>query len=92
MGQKWANPCLGLSLKHFGGWVDTQGRGPGEPQRWPRLGALGAASPDAIGPAGEMLSKPTAVRYDTEMAYHLLRWEPGHNAPSNVSYEVEHKV
>lgn len=39
-----------------------------------------------------MLPKPRAVRYDTEMAYHLLRWEPGHDAPSNVSYEVEHIV
>lgn len=69
-----------------------QGLGGHPGSRWPRPGALGAASPDAIGPAGEMLPKPRAVRYDTEMAYHLLRWEPGHDAPSNVSYEVEHIV
>ncbi|NXT00643.1 I10R1 protein, partial [Jacana jacana] len=41
---------------------------------------------------GEQLASPTHVRFDAEMAHHLLRWEPGHNPPSDVLYEVEHKV
>uniref|UniRef100_A0A8V5GVH1 Uncharacterized protein n=1 Tax=Melopsittacus undulatus TaxID=13146 RepID=A0A8V5GVH1_MELUD len=38
------------------------------------------------------LERPTQVRFAAEIAHHLLRWEPGHNSPSNVLYEVEHKV
>ncbi|XP_033925537.1 interleukin-10 receptor subunit alpha isoform X2 [Melopsittacus undulatus] len=41
---------------------------------------------------GERLERPTQVRFAAEIAHHLLRWEPGHNSPSNVLYEVEHKV
>ncbi|XP_061334151.1 interleukin-10 receptor subunit alpha isoform X1 [Pezoporus flaviventris] len=43
-------------------------------------------------PAGERLARPTRVRFAAEIAHHLLRWEPGHNPPSSVLYEVEHKV
>ncbi|NXJ69011.1 I10R1 protein, partial [Rostratula benghalensis] len=46
----------------------------------------------ALGPAGEQLARPRQVRFDAEMARHLLRWEPGHNPPSDVRYEVEHNV
>lgn len=48
--------------------------------------------PLALGPAGERLASPTRVRFAAEMLHHLLRWEPGHNPPSDVRYEVEHKV
>ncbi|NXN37832.1 I10R1 protein, partial [Rhinoptilus africanus] len=41
---------------------------------------------------GEPLASPRHVRFAAEMAHHLLRWEPGHNPPSDVRYEVEHKV
>ncbi|NXR00636.1 I10R1 protein, partial [Sagittarius serpentarius] len=41
---------------------------------------------------GETLASPTRVRFAAEIAHHLLRWEPGHNPPSDVRYEVEHKV
>ncbi|NXH68172.1 I10R1 protein, partial [Hydrobates tethys] len=41
---------------------------------------------------GEKLASPTRVRFAAEIAHHLLRWEPGHNNPSDVRYEVEHKV
>ncbi|KAM8989449.1 LOW QUALITY PROTEIN: interleukin-10 receptor subunit alpha [Ara ararauna] len=41
---------------------------------------------------GERLARPTRVRFVAEIAHHLLRWEPGYNPPSNVLYEVEHKV
>ncbi|NXE78875.1 I10R1 protein, partial [Cochlearius cochlearius] len=41
---------------------------------------------------GEKLARPTHVRFAAEIAHHLLRWEPGHNHPSDVRYEVEHKV
>ncbi|NXU25359.1 I10R1 protein, partial [Thalassarche chlororhynchos] len=41
---------------------------------------------------GEKLASPTHVRFAAEIAHHLLRWEPGHNNPSDVRYEVEHKV
>ncbi|XP_074707110.1 interleukin-10 receptor subunit alpha isoform X1 [Strix uralensis] len=41
---------------------------------------------------GEMLEGPTDVRFVAEIAHHLLRWEPGHNARSDVRYEVEHRV
>ncbi|NXN60231.1 I10R1 protein, partial [Rynchops niger] len=41
---------------------------------------------------GEQLASPTHVRFAAEMAHHLLRWEAGHNPPSDVRYEVEHKV
>uniref|UniRef100_A0A8C8ECJ5 Interleukin 10 receptor subunit alpha n=1 Tax=Otus sunia TaxID=257818 RepID=A0A8C8ECJ5_9STRI len=41
---------------------------------------------------GEMLESPTDVRFVAEIAHHLLRWEPGHNPPSDVRYEVEHRV
>ncbi|KAF1549986.1 Interleukin-10 receptor subunit alpha, partial [Eudyptes schlegeli] len=46
----------------------------------------------AFGPAGEKLASPTHVRFAAEIAHHLLRWEPGHNPPSDVCYEVEHIV
>ncbi|NWZ85703.1 I10R1 protein, partial [Poecile atricapillus] len=41
---------------------------------------------------GEKLQKPQAVRFAAEVAWHLLRWEPGHGCPSNASYDVEYKV
>ncbi|NWU52753.1 I10R1 protein, partial [Dromas ardeola] len=41
---------------------------------------------------GEKLASPTHVRFAAETAHHLLRWEPGHNPPSDVRYEVQHKV
>uniref|UniRef100_A0A8C4V0E4 Interleukin 10 receptor subunit alpha n=1 Tax=Falco tinnunculus TaxID=100819 RepID=A0A8C4V0E4_FALTI len=41
---------------------------------------------------GEKLGSPTRVRFAAEIAHHLLRWEPGHNNPSDIRYEVEHKV
>ncbi|NXG87422.1 I10R1 protein, partial [Stercorarius parasiticus] len=41
---------------------------------------------------GELLASPTHVRFAAETAHHLLRWEPGHKPPSDVRYEVEHKV
>ncbi|XP_074018608.1 interleukin-10 receptor subunit alpha [Numenius arquata] len=41
---------------------------------------------------GERLASPRHVRFAAEMAHHLLRWEPGHNPPGDVLYEVEHKV
>ncbi|NXP14450.1 I10R1 protein, partial [Thinocorus orbignyianus] len=41
---------------------------------------------------GERLASPTHVHFAAEMAHHLLRWEPGHNSPSDVLYEVEHRV
>lgn len=46
----------------------------------------------AFHPAGEKLASPTRVHFAAEIAHHLLRWEPGHNPPSDVRYEVEHKV
>ncbi|NXT22140.1 I10R1 protein, partial [Syrrhaptes paradoxus] len=46
----------------------------------------------ALGPAGEKLASPTHVRFAAETAHHLLRWEPGHSPPSDVRYDVEHKV
>ncbi|NXK07936.1 I10R1 protein, partial [Herpetotheres cachinnans] len=45
-----------------------------------------------FGPTGEKLGSPTRVRFAAEIAHHLLQWEPGHNPPSDVRYEVEHKV
>ncbi|XP_009983084.1 PREDICTED: LOW QUALITY PROTEIN: interleukin-10 receptor subunit alpha [Tauraco erythrolophus] len=41
---------------------------------------------------GEKLASPTRVRFAAQVAHHLLRWEPGHDPPSDVRYEVEHKV
>ncbi|NXW07089.1 I10R1 protein, partial [Fregetta grallaria] len=41
---------------------------------------------------GEKLSSPMRVHFAAEIAHHLLRWEPGRNNPSDVRYEVEHKV
>ncbi|NXD86978.1 I10R1 protein, partial [Halcyon senegalensis] len=41
---------------------------------------------------GEKLARPRHVRFVAEIAHHLLRWEPGHNPPSNVHYEVEYRV
>ncbi|XP_014805025.1 PREDICTED: interleukin-10 receptor subunit alpha [Calidris pugnax] len=38
---------------------------------------------------GEQLASPTHVRFDAEMAHHMLRWEPGHNPPGDVLYDVE---
>ncbi|NXN30046.1 I10R1 protein, partial [Nycticryphes semicollaris] len=46
----------------------------------------------ALGPTGEQLASPRHVRFEAEMAHHLLHWEPGHNPPSDVRYEVEHTV
>ncbi|XP_010141792.1 PREDICTED: interleukin-10 receptor subunit alpha [Buceros rhinoceros silvestris] len=40
----------------------------------------------------EKLARPMQVRFAAETAHHLLRWEPGHNLPSDVHYEVEYKV
>ncbi|NXX16765.1 I10R1 protein, partial [Podargus strigoides] len=41
---------------------------------------------------GEELASPRNVRFDAEIAHHLLRWEPAHSAPGDVRYEVELKV
>ncbi|XP_071625224.1 interleukin-10 receptor subunit alpha [Heliangelus exortis] len=41
---------------------------------------------------GEKLGSPRHVRFAAEIGHHLLCWEPGHNSPSNVQYEVEHRV
>ncbi|NXQ49232.1 I10R1 protein, partial [Catharus fuscescens] len=41
---------------------------------------------------GEELASPQRVRFDAEVGWHLLRWEPGHGCPSNASYDVELKV
>ncbi|XP_069732687.1 interleukin-10 receptor subunit alpha isoform X2 [Phaenicophaeus curvirostris] len=41
---------------------------------------------------GERLASPKRVRFDAKIAHHVLRWEPGNNPPSDVRYEVEHKV
>ncbi|NWQ95742.1 I10R1 protein, partial [Burhinus bistriatus] len=41
---------------------------------------------------GESLASPTHVQFAAETAHHLLQWEPGHNSPSDVRYEVEHKI
>ncbi|XP_071654877.1 interleukin-10 receptor subunit alpha [Patagioenas fasciata] len=41
---------------------------------------------------GEKLARPRDVRFAAETAHHLLRWVPGHGAPGDVRYEVEHKV
>ncbi|NXG76432.1 I10R1 protein, partial [Baryphthengus martii] len=41
---------------------------------------------------GEKLARPRHVHFAAEIAHHLLRWEPGHNPPSDVRYEVEHKI
>ncbi|NXT76819.1 I10R1 protein, partial [Zapornia atra] len=38
---------------------------------------------------GEKLESPQNVRFVAETAHHLLRWEPGPNAPSDVRYEVQ---
>ncbi|NWY68169.1 I10R1 protein, partial [Erithacus rubecula] len=32
---------------------------------------------------------PRRVRFSSELAQHLLRWEPGHGCPSNTSYDVQ---
>ncbi|NXR16456.1 I10R1 protein, partial [Cinclus mexicanus] len=41
---------------------------------------------------GEGLASPQRVHFAAEVAWHLLRWEPGHGCPSNVRYDVELKV
>ncbi|KFZ58454.1 Interleukin-10 receptor subunit alpha, partial [Antrostomus carolinensis] len=41
---------------------------------------------------GERLASPTRVRFAAEIAHHVLRWEPGPGTPSDVRYEVEHRV
>ncbi|NWX40657.1 I10R1 protein, partial [Steatornis caripensis] len=41
---------------------------------------------------GEELASPTHVHFAAEIGLHLLRWEPGHDAPTDVRYEVEHLV
>ncbi|XP_066059643.1 interleukin-10 receptor subunit alpha [Chamaea fasciata] len=41
---------------------------------------------------GEGLQSPQSVRFAAEVGQHLLRWEPGHNCPSNARYNVEYKV
>ncbi|NXT58509.1 I10R1 protein, partial [Pluvianellus socialis] len=35
---------------------------------------------------------PTGVHFDAKMMEHVLKWEAGRDAPSDVRYEVEHKV
>ncbi|NXO79338.1 I10R1 protein, partial [Sitta europaea] len=41
---------------------------------------------------GEGLASPRSVRFAAEVAWHLLRWEPGHGCPSDARYDVEYKV
>ncbi|KAM4885509.1 interleukin-10 receptor subunit alpha [Sylvia borin] len=41
---------------------------------------------------GEGLPSPRSVRFTAEVGWHLLRWEPGHQCPSNARYNVEYKV
>ncbi|NXW44279.1 I10R1 protein, partial [Nyctiprogne leucopyga] len=41
---------------------------------------------------GERLASPRRVRFAAEIARHVLCWEPGPHAPSDVRYEVEHRV
>ncbi|KAM9369960.1 interleukin-10 receptor subunit alpha [Phaethornis superciliosus] len=41
---------------------------------------------------GEKLGSPRHVHFAAKIGHHLLCWEPGHNSPSNVHYEVEHRV
>ncbi|NWV33214.1 I10R1 protein, partial [Grantiella picta] len=41
---------------------------------------------------GEGLASPRAVRFEAEVALHLLRWEPWHGCPNNTRYDVEYKV
>ncbi|NWZ68051.1 I10R1 protein, partial [Acrocephalus arundinaceus] len=41
---------------------------------------------------GEGLASPRGVRLAAEVERHLLRWEPGHDCPSNARYNVEYKV
>ncbi|NXU50511.1 I10R1 protein, partial [Turnix velox] len=41
---------------------------------------------------GKRLVSPQHVHFDAEMTHHLLRWEPGPDSPSDVQYEVEHKI
>ncbi|NXQ91604.1 I10R1 protein, partial [Nyctibius grandis] len=41
---------------------------------------------------GEELASPRRVRFAAEIAHHLLRWEPGHDPPRDVRYQVEHTV
>ncbi|NWR89994.1 I10R1 protein, partial [Furnarius figulus] len=41
---------------------------------------------------GEELASPQRVRFAAEIAWHLLRWEPGHNHLGDVHYDVEYKV
>ncbi|NXF94255.1 I10R1 protein, partial [Eubucco bourcierii] len=41
---------------------------------------------------GEKLEKPRDVHFEAEIGHHLLLWEPGHNAPRHVQYQVEYKV
>lgn len=43
-------------------------------------------------PTGEELASPQRVRFDAEVGWHLLKWEPGHGCPSNASYDVKLKV
>ncbi|NXM56613.1 I10R1 protein, partial [Illadopsis cleaveri] len=41
---------------------------------------------------GEGLPSPRSVRFAAEVGWHLLRWEPGPDCPSNARYNVEYKV
>ncbi|NXP23934.1 I10R1 protein, partial [Scytalopus superciliaris] len=41
---------------------------------------------------GEELERPQSVRFAAEIAWHLLRWEPGHNRSGDIRYDVEYKV
>ncbi|NXC26560.1 I10R1 protein, partial [Campylorhamphus procurvoides] len=41
---------------------------------------------------GEELESPQRVHFDAEIAWHLLRWEPGHNHSGDVLYDVEYKI
>ncbi|NXG16599.1 I10R1 protein, partial [Grallaria varia] len=41
---------------------------------------------------GEELASPWHVRFAAETAWHLLRWEPGHDHFGDIRYDVEYKV
>ncbi|NXF77753.1 I10R1 protein, partial [Sclerurus mexicanus] len=41
---------------------------------------------------GEELASPRRVHFAAEIAWHLLRWEPGHDHFGDVRYDVEYKV
>ncbi|XP_071432476.1 interleukin-10 receptor subunit alpha [Pithys albifrons albifrons] len=41
---------------------------------------------------GEELASPQHVRFDAKIAWHLLRWKPGHNHSGDICYDVEYRV